>query len=104
MYNNSASKVPAFGGPSYQAERLLSVEVAGSSPAAVSSVLAFCRSKQEPWAVSTATEYRYISRGGVPAPRRDAAAIGRSTAKVLVHNIKLPHLEVTAEKSHSLEL
>ena len=23
MYNNSASKVPAFGGPSYQADRLL---------------------------------------------------------------------------------
>ena len=80
MYNNSASKVPAFGGPSYQAGRLLSVKVAGSSPAAVSSVLAFCLCKHEPWAVSTATEYRRISRGGVPAPRRDAAAIGRSGA------------------------
>ena len=41
MYNNSACKVSAFGGPSYQADRLLGVEVAGSSPATVSSVLAF---------------------------------------------------------------
>ena len=72
MYNNSASKVSAFGGPSsYQAKRPLSVEVAGSNLAAVSSVLAFCLCKQEPWAVSTATEC------GVPlhlARRRPGAA------------------------------
>ena len=54
-----------LGGPAYQAGRLLGVEVTGLSPAAVSSVLAFCSCKQEPWAASTATEYRCISRGGL---------------------------------------
>ena len=43
-----------LGGPSYQAGRILSVEVTGLSPAAVSSVLTFCFCTQEPWAVSTA--------------------------------------------------
>ena len=54
-----------LGGPSYQAGRLFSMEVIGLRPAAVSSVLAFLLLPTGTVAVSTATEYRCFSRGGV---------------------------------------